>query len=513
SQSLSDFTGSKVTLDGLLASEHVIAQQYGVEAVEHRGCADDLAYVIYTSGSTGQPKGVEVGHRSVINYLTNVKTYLSPTTRYSVMSTSLSFDATVCSLFAGWLAGGYVELLNEAKDTFETIAGILQRSEAGLFKLTPSHLKGLRLEKPITTEHVIVVGGEAFSYELANEMVKHLPTTTFINEYGPTEATVGCSFVSFTAKTIQACQSGHDIHIGKPILNTQLVVLDDELNLVPQGSVGELYIGGDCLAFGYLNREELTTQRFIENPFSDMMPSSYSRKLYKTGDLVQYLPDGNLLFLGRADEQVKIRGYRIELGEVESQLCNTAGVDSATVFVKGEKDNQQLLGYVKVEIKLNEGDKRSFVQQMQDSLKLQLPDYMVPNQITIVDSWPLTPNGKLDKQALPEPDGSAAHSEYIEPQSDTEHSLVRIISELLSLSADTVSSGANFFELGGHSLLVVRLLIRIQQEFGLKLDFQGLYQIKDIRELAQLCDALKAKKELQQRLSDHGESDHEEVEF
>jgi acyl carrier protein len=303
------------------------------------------------------------------------------------------------------------------------------------------------------------------------------------------------------------------ISIGRVIANMQFYILNAVGELVPQGCMGELYVGGDGLARGYLNRPDLTAERFIDNPFYDDSKPNSCPRLYRTGDLVRYLPDGNLEFLGRADDQVKIRGFRVELGEVEVQLAQLEEVDSALVMASELAGSQQLVGYVKPRVEVAETELADYVTAAKTMLGKQLPEYMVPSIIMVVEAWPLTPNGKVDRKALPTPDGSTMQGEYVAPTSETEQVLVDIWSELLNIDTESVSTTASFFELGGHSLLIIRLLNCIKKEFGLTLEVQGLYEIADIQELAKLCDSLIIKMQLKDRLTQHADSELEEVEF
>ncbi|NQZ20721.1 MAG: amino acid adenylation domain-containing protein [Colwellia sp.] len=490
---LAGFKGTILTLDELGGTDNHFCSEYGggnLTTAETGLTSSHLAYVIYTSGSTGKPKGVELAHQSVLNYLTNTQDYLRDEVKHSVMSTSLNFDATVTSLFGAWLSGGYLTLLDEAKDIFDTLGAMMAKEEAALFKVTPSHLQGLVFNEPILTPHVVVVGGEVFSYDLAVRISKQMPNTYFINEYGPTESTVGCSYERFTYDDIDGYGERLDIHIGQPIINNQFFVLNEYQALLPHGSTGELYIGGDSLARGYLNRSELTVERFIENPFYDATKSNSSARLYRTGDLVRYLLDGNLEFIGRADDQVKIRGFRIELGEVETQLAQLESVDSALVMTKELAGSQQLVGYVKPLETITETEQAEYVAVVKTTLGQQLPDYMIPSIIMVIDAWSLTPNGKVDRKALPAPDGSAMQGEYVAPITDTERALVDIWTELLNIEADSISTTASFFELGGHSLLSVKLMSLIHTRFEKACELSVLFSKTTIQSQGIMLDSL-----------------------
>ncbi|WP_139158737.1 non-ribosomal peptide synthetase, partial [Pseudoalteromonas amylolytica] len=440
---LADYSGDVVNLDERVA--------YDYFNPDNLACATlglgstHLAYVIYTSGSTGKPKGVMVEHRSVVNLITAQKvSYGFEQLSYEtgILLANYAFDASVEQLFLMLLTGAKVIIPSRAELlSADQLCSYISRYKVTHLDSTPSHL--LSFIGGVNFDHIrrMVSGGEGFIPQLLE-----LSDTQIFNVYGPTEACV----TSHVSKS-------HD-SIGKSISNCQTFVLSDTQQLVAKGCVGELYIGGDGLARGYLNRPQLSAERFIANPFYDATHPNSSERLYRTGDLVRYLPDGNLEFIGRVDDQVKIRGFRIELGEVEAQLAAQAGVDSALVMAKELAGAQQLVGYIQANGALDEAGQRQLVAQVKESLANCLPDYMVPSVLMVVNTWPLTANGKIDKKALPQPDGSVLQGEYVGPCSEAEDSLVRIFSQLLDIDADKISTTANFFELGGHSLLSIRLI-------------------------------------------------------
>lgn len=484
--SLPYYTGKVIYLD-----EESTFQKYSTANVAKSSIgltSSHLAYLIYTSGSTGRPKGVMVEHRSVSNYFTSINGYPHDEIQCSVMSTSLNFDATVTSLFGSWLKGGYLKMLNESRNVFEALQEAIQSDTSTLFKVTPAHLKGLELPAPVLTRHVVVIGGEALAYQEANKIAKMLPNSVFINEYGPTEATVGCCVELFKHEDLIDIPNVSSISIGIPLLNTQLLVLDSDLQLAPLGAIGELFIGGEGLARGYLNRASLTAERFVNNPFYNENTPNSSKTLYRTGDLVRHLPDGKLTFMGRIDDQVKIRGFRVELEEVESQLVAHDGVDSALVITKELGGIQQLLAYIKPAYELDNNEQAAFLTEVKASMLTLLPEYMVPSVIMSIDIWPLTPNGKVDKKSLPEPDLTTLQGEYLAPQTTTEKMLVEIWSELLGLEAEKVSRNANFFELGGHSLLVMTLVSKAQKA-GLNIEVKNLFSTPNLMTLASVIES------------------------
>ncbi|MCJ8274355.1 MAG: AMP-binding protein, partial [Psychrosphaera sp.] len=313
----------------------------------------------------------------------------------------------------------------------------------------------------------------------------NLPNSRIYNMYGPTETTVWSSM---------ALLEDDNIHLGRPINNTQFYLLDDNQQLVPNGTAGELYIGGEGIARGYLNRPDLTAERFIDNPFYDPSKTGSSKLIYRTGDLVRYLPssgslpDGNLGFIGRADDQVKIRGFRIELGEVESQLEALDGVDSAFVVAVTLSGSQQLAGYIKPVEPLNDTNRAEVIRGMVDTLKARLPNYMVPGFVMAVDQWPLTPNGKIDKKALPKPDATALQVEYVTPSSDAEQKLAGIWARLLDIDASAISATVDFFDLGGHSLLCIRLVGDIRTVFEVEVSVQSIFDHSTLQLLANVIE-------------------------
>ncbi|MBS9440095.1 non-ribosomal peptide synthetase, partial [Photorhabdus noenieputensis] len=290
-----------------------------------------------------------------------------------------------------------------------------------------------------------------------------------INEYGPTETVVGCTVFDINHSGCFA----DNVPIGRPISNTQIYILDTRGKPVPMGVSGELYIGGIAVARGYLNRPDLTAERFLIDPFSDR-PGA---RMYRTGDLARYLPDGNLEFLGRNDQQVKIRGFRIEPGEIETRLIEHPAVREAAVLALGDGQDKRLVAYI-----VAPGDD-GLVNSLRTHLSKMLPDYMVPSAFVRLDAFPLTPNGKLDRRALPAPDGEAfARQVYAAPQGKTEIALAAIWHELLGI--EQISRHDSFFALGGHSLLAVRMIERLRH-LGLTLAVRDLFQSPVLSELAQ----------------------------
>ncbi|RVO92179.1 non-ribosomal peptide synthetase, partial [Sinorhizobium meliloti] len=402
--------------------------------------ARNLAYVIYTSGSTGTPKGVMVEHRGMTNYLSWARESYAPISS-SVVSSSLAFDATVNSLFAPLVSGGHALLTKEGDE----VEGIRSRvgTPCGLVNVTPSHLDvlGQQLQSAgdASQVEVLVIGGEALSSSTVELWRQIQPAARMVNEYGPTEAVVGCAFHDIPADL----SASTNVPIGRPIANTRLYVLDGHGQPVPFGAVGELYIGGAGVARGYLNRPDLTAERFLADPFS----GKAGARMYRSGDLARYLPDGNLEFLGRNDDQVKIRGFRIEPGEIAARLLEHELVGDAAVVAHADAaGDKRLVAYVvaKTTDGSAEADGAGLAASLRAHLGGLLPDYMVPSAFVRLDALPLTVNGKLDRKALPVPDDDAyARRAYEAPQGEIETLLAGIWAELLGV--EQVGRHDNFF--------------------------------------------------------------------
>ncbi|WP_369981519.1 amino acid adenylation domain-containing protein [Xanthomonas bundabergensis] len=449
--------------------------------------ADHLAYVIYTSGSTGQPKGVMVPHRSVANYLAHAHAaYLHDDVRGAVVATPLGFDATVTTLLAPWLAGKPVVLLPE--DSQQCLAEALRYCmlpDPWLFKLTPVHLDvlaSLMDAPPVATPHRLVVGGEQLSVRTLRRFRERvLPHAIVVNEYGPTEATVGCTTFFSDGQGEDALRES--VPVGRPIANTRLYLLGTSGMPVPVGVAGEIHIGGAGVACGYLNRPELTAERFLPDPFG-VDPDA---RMYRTGDLGRWLPDGNLQFLGRNDFQVKIRGFRIELGEIEAKLAACAGVHEAVVVAQADASGDtRLVAYL-----VPEEDDEVQVGALRNSLLRSLPEYMVPSAFVTLAALPLTPNGKLDRKALPAPDQAAVASHaYEAPVGELEQAIAAIWQDLLGL--ERVGRHDHFFELGGHSLLAVRLVTRLRATLGVDVTLREVFAQPTPALLAEIVAAASA---------------------
>ncbi|HXQ73628.1 MAG TPA: amino acid adenylation domain-containing protein, partial [Pyrinomonadaceae bacterium] len=423
---------------------------------------ENLAYVIYTSGSTGNPKGVMIENRGLINYLSWARTaYRMGEGSRTLVHSPFSFDLTITGLLLPLIAGGTVELVSQG-DELERLCDALADPEQhyALIKLTPSHLQVLSswLGERTRSGRVdaLIIGGEALSADLLTVWQQQSPETRLINEYGPTETVVGCS----TYEVSTSAGNG-SIAIGRPLVNMQMYVLDEAMHQVPAGVIGEIYIGGEQVARGYLNQTALTAERFVPNPFS----TEPGKRLYRSGDLGRMRADGEMEYLGRADEQVKIKGFRIELGEVETVLRQHELVRECVVVVHGTGEEKRLLAYV-VPGEEN-GDGRELKQQMKEEirsyLRRELPEYMVPRDIVVLDRMRLTPNGKIDRKALPLPsrEPRAEDDSFDEQLSPAARAMSRIWCEFLNL--EHVGVNDNFFGLGGDSILAVQIAFKAKQ--------------------------------------------------
>ncbi|WP_445251739.1 MULTISPECIES: non-ribosomal peptide synthetase [unclassified Microcoleus] len=436
---------------------------------------ENLAYVIYTSGSTGKPKGVLIEHRGLYNLaLAQIEAFNLNSNHRILQFASLSFDASIFEIVMALGTGATLYCAKkESLLPGQTLIQFLQDNAITHATLPPSLLAVLpNAELPAL--QTIICAGESCSPDIVKRWASR---RRFFNAYGPTEATVWSSCAEIGDSLRDSFASRKKPPIGRPIANTQLYILDKNLQPVPVGIAGELYIGGSGLARGYLNRPELTAQRFIANPFSQKA----GEQIYKTGDLARYFPDGNIEFLGRTDEQVKIRGYRIELGEIEALLVQHPAVkETAAVAVDDLSGNKRLVAYVvpNQNQTLNPGEIRNF-------LKQQLPNYMIPNAFVAMDFLPLTPNGKIDRLRLPAPGTLASNpidKSCIAPRTPTESTLAQIWATILN--AECVGIRDNFFDLGGDSLLAIRLINEINQQFERELPLSALFLNPTIEGLA-----------------------------
>ncbi|HEX6095008.1 MAG TPA: non-ribosomal peptide synthase/polyketide synthase [Thermoanaerobaculia bacterium] len=425
--------------------------------------ARNLAYIIYTSGSTGRPKGVAIEHANTTNLLYWALENFSRQELFnSLFSTSINFDLAVYELFAPLAAGSTLTLVRNA------LALTARPEPVTLINTVPSAIKALLDAGGVpATARVVNLAGEPLKQEVVERIFAETEAESVANLYGPSETTTYSTWVRMPR------EQGFAPHIGRPLANTQVYILDAHRELVPVGVAGEIYIGGAGVARGYLNRPELTAERFLKDPFS----ADADARMYKTGDLGRWLPDGNIEYLGRNDFQVKIRGFRIELGEIEAKLAQCAGVREAVVVAREDvPGDKRLIAYVV-------GSGLS-IASLRTELARQLPEYMVPSLFLQLDAMPLTPNGKLDRKALPAPETTSLSArEYEAPRGDAEESIAAIWRELLHV--DRVGRHDNFFELGGHSLLAVQLISRIRTTLGVDLALRDVFATATLQALAE----------------------------
>jgi amino acid adenylation domain-containing protein len=438
---------------------------------------DNLAYVIYTSGSTGTPKGVAIEHRGLVNYLHwCTQAYEVEAGQGAPVHSSIAFDLTITGLFAPLLIGRATRLLPEDA-SIEALSTLLrEESNFSLVKITPSHLQLLSQQlspQDVTGRtRMFIIGGENLTAATIAFWEEFAPDTVLINEYGPTETVVGCCVY----RTPHKAHTSGSIPIGRPIANTRLYILDEQMDPVAVGVAGELYIGGVGVARGYLNRPDLTAERFLPDPFS----GTPGARLYRTGDLTRYLPDGTIEYLGRLDQQVKIRGFRIEPGEIITLLDRHPSVLASHVAARefGPGD-VRLVVYV-----VPAAGQEPTASALQSFLATSLPDYMVPSVFVRTGALPLTPNGKIDSAALPEPDAtnSMRGEATAEPLTPIQVRLAGIVATVLGVPA--VGIHDDFFLIGGHSLLGVQLISRIRDRFGVALPLLSLFEAPTVAELS-----------------------------
>jgi amino acid adenylation domain-containing protein len=442
---------------------------------------EDLAYVIYTSGSTGKPKGVEVRHGALVNLLESMQVAPGMGAEDKLLAvTTLSFDIAGLEMYLPLVSGGKLLVAEKgAVADGAALGSLLTSSGATMMQATPVSWRllldaGWQAGKP--GRFKALCGGEAMPKELAGRLLE--AGAEVWNLYGPTETTIW--------STVEKVEAGQEtasgvVAIGKPVANTQVYVLDEQRELVPAGVAGELYIGGRGLARGYWKREELTAERFVDNPFAA------GEKLYRTGDLARWRRDGKLEYLARLDHQVKIRGYRIELGEIEAALEKQPEVAQAVVIVREDTPGDpRLTAYVKPAKAGGTVDGK----RLREKLLETLPDYMTPATYVPIASFPLTPNNKVDRKALPAPQfASAPASAVVALRSDSERTVAEIWRELLKV--EHIGAHDNFFDLGGHSLLAAQLQSRLQNRLGMKITLLELFQHPTVDAMAAHFDRQK----------------------
>jgi amino acid adenylation domain-containing protein len=443
---------------------------------------DNLAYVLYTSGSTGQPKGVMISQGAICNHMLWMQERFPLRANDAILQkTPFSFDASVWEFYAPLLAGARLVMARPGgHQDAAYLVEVMEREGVTRLQCVPTLLRMLVSEGGLercTQLREVFSGGEVLGHELAESLLRANSAMKLYNLYGPTEATIDATWQEAERDRVYA---GEEIGIGRPIANMQMYVLDAEMQVVPVGMAGELYIGGAGLARGYLNRPVLTAERFLPHPYSE----EEGARLYRTGDMVRWLDRGELVYVGRMDAQVKLRGFRVELGEIEARLSEHHLVKecAVSVFEHGPGD-KRLVAYVvgRDEGALDRNKLRSF-------LKDNLPDYMVPSVFFTLEKMPLLPNGKIDRRALPpiDPLHFNLDSNYLAPHTPTEEILAGIWSELLGVGR--VNLNDNFFDLGGHSLLATQVVTRVRDTFGQEITLRSLFETPTLAGLAQTIE-------------------------
>jgi amino acid adenylation domain-containing protein len=454
-----------------------------------------LAYVIYTSGSTGKPKGVMVEHANVLNFFAAMDARIPRRSAARAATgsgdtwlavTSPSFDISVLELF--WtLSRGFKVVVyaneNESRTDY-SIPALIQRHFVTHLQCTPSMASMLLLDeqtrKALGQLQILLIGGEPFPANLARQL-REIFTGAILNMYGPTETTVWS-----TAWQLPPDAAPRYIPVGRPIANTQIYILDPNLQPAPIGVEGELFIGGAGVARGYLGRDQLSAERFIPNPFLRTPETKQAPRLYRTGDLARYLPDGNIELLGRVDHQVKIRGHRVELGEIETILNEYPDVrESVVLFRDLQNGEKALVAYIIP----REGQNPSR-EQLRQYAKDRLPEYMVPAQVVFMTAFPQTPNKKIDRNAFPMPevDAREVQGNSLPSATPIEEALAALWKELLGLQR--VGHNDNFFELGGHSMLAMQLVSKVRKRFKVDFPLKNVFENQTLGGMAEIIQAM-----------------------
>lgn len=465
-----------------LDTDWLTVDSYSDLALKNEALADDLAYVIYTSGSTGTPKGVAMPHRALANLITWQLTNSTVVTGKTLQFSPISFDVSFQEIFSTFAAGGTLVLVSDTlrRDALNLLRFLDQSEIERLFLpfIALQYLAEAALTAGIVPTHLreVITAGEQLRITSAiTHWFTQLDRCTLHNHYGPSESHVVTAFTLTGSPQEWALLPP----IGKAIANAQIYLLDEHLQPVPVGEPGELYIGGICLAQGYLNRPALTEERFIPNPFS----AQTGERLYKTGDLARSLPNETLEYLGRADQQVKIRGYRIEPGEIESTLENHPAVrESVVTAYENVAGDKRLVAYAVLDTADAVNHNSPTPIELRRFLQMRLPEYMVPSAVVVLNKFPLTPSGKVDRRSLPTPDFASSSEHITAPQTLTETKLAAIWSDVLEIKQ--VGIDHSFLELGGHSLLAAQIIYRVRDAFKVELSLSSLFETPTIRELA-----------------------------
>jgi len=473
----------------VLLIEELLRREYEETNLAVACAPRNLAYVIYTSGSTGKPKGVMVEHRGMLNHLYAKILELELTKDDVVAQTaSQSFDISVWQFLAALVVGGRVHVINEetihdAKLLFDEVEG----HAISIFEMVPSLLRATLEEAAILDAprrnlsrlRWLLMTGEALPPDLCREWLRFFPQTPLLNAYGPTECSDDVTHQRISQPPPEEMLN---VAIGRPIINTQLYILDDGMQPVPIGVSGELYVGGNGVGRGYLNDPKRTAEVFIP----DLFAVEQGRRLYRTGDLARYLPNGEIEFLGRIDHQVKIRGFRIELGEIEVALSEHAAVRECVVVVREDAPgDKRLVAYV-----VAAENSPQFINVLRVYLKEHLPEYMLPATFMMLEALPLTSNGKVNRRALPAPDAWQAEMSiaFMPPQTETEKALAQMWTE--TLRVERIGIDDNFFDLGGHSLSATQLVSRVRARFGVELPLADFFAAATIRSTTEKIEAV-----------------------
>lgn len=463
--------GKKVDIETVMLEEFDFT--YNEAAVKNMNQSGDSVYVLFTSGSTGVPKGVEILHRNVINIVENnaknmYQQAMVQNGNMVLANTIFTFDISVLEIFMSLLNGISIVLTNETETNLaDNIAKRIEKSSIDILHCTPTKIRlfmqNEKFKKSMSVLKVIMIGAEELTSDILCKVSEYSDAIIY-NGYGPTETTIGVSFKKI---------NGSDITIGTPIANTQIYILDKDNNPAPIGLPGELCIAGEGVGKGYLNRPELTAERFVPNPFATE-ENRHGKTMYRTGDLARWRRDGEIEYLGRIDTQIKIRGLRIELGEIESVMGSMEGIGLVAVADKRDESGRQyLVGYYTAERAIDE-------KEMRRRLSAKLPKYMVPNYFMHLDAMPMTPSGKTDRKNLPTPDFTSQTAEYVPPVGGKEQKLCRLLEKILHMEQVGVTD--DFFELGGDSLTAIEYVAKAH-DLGVGFALQNVFDYPTVREL------------------------------
>lgn len=438
-----------------------------VDDASSRVSEENLAYIIYTSGSTGRPKGVGVEHRQLWRYLVAIgqRFDLQPGRHYALVST-FAADLGHTVLFPALCGGGCLHIITQERlGDPHALAEYFQRQRIDYLKIVPSHLSALLMAKDtahLLPKQMLILGGEAASWKLIEQIRQLAPDCRITNHYGPTETTVGV--LTYPVDRSAGAVTATTVPLGRALAHAQVYVLDQQLVPTAIGEVGEIYIGGDCVSRGYLHKPDLTAERFLPNPFGEVMRAT---RLYKTGDVARYLDDGTIVFLGRADDQVKIRGFRIELAEIDVVIREHPAVGEVIVLTYDDGVGvKRLCAYV-----VARADATLRPETLRHFLHERLPDYMQPT-VVVLERLPLMPNGKVDRHALPipAPGGLERDGVFVPPQTPFEKEIAAIWAGLFGF--DQIGRYDNFLELGGHSLLITQLIALVRETFQIDISLR-----------------------------------------